>query len=496
MKTSFATALSRTALAALSLAWASPLAAQLSGLGGTLVVTNKSPSTATIIDVGSGRTLATLPTGAGPHEVVVSGNGTWAVVTDYAGTPGNPGKTLTVIHLPQQRVDKTIDLGQYTRPHGIVFLPGDSLVAVTSETTGNVVIVNILRGTTRAIATMGQGSHMVGVSADGRWAVTGNMGSHTVSLLDVASGSFVKSWPVPNVPEALNITPDGKEIWVGSNQTGKLTVIDIGANTVTPVAEGFGWPYRVAFTPSMNTVLVPDLRNEELRFIDRNTRRERSRLALKDAGPQGITFTPDGRYAFLSLSKQERVAIVDVDKQMLVGYLATGSTPDGVAYTRRTFPSAMPASSARPTDVASIDSIISVLYASISGGAGVKRDWNRFLSLFAPGARLIPTGRRPDGTQVMRTMSPDEYATTIGPQLEAGGFFEREIGRETAQFGAVAHVFSAYDSKRLATDPQPFARGINSIQLFNDGRRWWVVTIFWDSERPDNRIPEKYLRQP
>lgn len=466
--------------------------AQVSGLSGTLVVTNKSPSTATIIDLGSGRTLATLPTGAGPHEVVVSSNGTWAVVTDYAGAPG---KTLTVINLPQQRVEKTIDLGQYTRPHGIMFLPGDSLVAVTSETTGNVVIVNVPRGTMRAIPTQGQGSHMVGVSADGRWAVTGNMQSHTVSLLDVPAGEFVRSWPVPNVPEALNITPDGKEIWVGSNQTGKLTVIDIAANTVTTVAEGFGWPYRVAFTPSMNTVLVPDLRNEELRFFDRNTRRERSRLSLKDAGPQGIIFTPDGRFAFLSLSKQARVAIVDVDRQMIVGYVATGDTPDGVAYTRRTFTSAMPASTARPSDVATIDSIITVLYASISGGAGVKRDWNRFLSLFAPGARLIPTGRRPDGTHVIRSMSPEEYSTTIGPQLEAGGFFEREIGREVVQFGSVAHVFSAYDSKRLESDAQPFARGINSIQLFSDGTRWWVVTIFWDSERPDNRIPDRYLKR-
>jgi DNA-binding beta-propeller fold protein YncE len=476
----------------MALSLSSSVGAQVSGLGGTLVVTNKSPSTATIIDLGSGRTLATLPTGAGPHEVAVSSNGTWAVVTDYSGSPG---RTLTVIQLPQQRVEKTIDLGQYTRPHGIMFLPGDTLVAVTSETTGNVVIVNILRGTMRAIPTQGQGSHMVGVSADGRWAVTGNMQSHTVSLLDIPAGEFVRSWPVPNVPEALNITPDGKEIWVGSNQTGKLTVIDIAANTVTTVAEGFGWPYRVAFTPSMNTVLVPDLRNEELRFFDRVTRRERSRLALKDAGPQGIIFTPDGRYAFLSLSKQARVAIVDVDRQMIVGYLATGDTPDGVAYTRRTFTSAMPASTARPTDVATIDSIISVLYASISGGAGVKRDWNRFLSLFAPGARLIPTGRRPDGTQVMRSMSPEEYSTTIGPQLESGGFFEREIGRETLQFGAVAHVFSAYDSKRLPSDAQPFARGINSIQLFNDGTRWWVVTIYWDSERPDNPIPARYLKR-
>src|SRR5687767_5334977 len=351
---------------AIALSFTSTAGAQVSGLGGTLVVTNKSPSKATIIDVASGRTLATLPTGAGPHEVVLSANGTWAVVTDYAGTPGNPGKSLTVIQVPQQRVEKTIDLGTYTRPHGIVFLPGDSLVAVTSEATGNVVIVNVLRGTMRAIATMGQGSHMVGVSADGRWAVTGNMGSHTVSLLDVTRGSFVKSWPVPNTPEALNITPDGKEIWVGSNQTGKLTVIDVAANTVTAVAEGFGWPYRVAFTPSLNTVLVPDLRNEELRFFDRNTRRERSRLALKDAGPQGIVFTPDGRYAFLSLSKQARVAIVDVDRQMIVGYLASGDTPDGVAYTRRAMTTPMPASTARPGDVASIDSIISVLYASIS----------------------------------------------------------------------------------------------------------------------------------
>ncbi len=133
--------------AAIALSLSTSAAAQVTGLGGTLVVTNKSPSKATIIDVASGRTLATLPTGAGPHEVVLSPNGTWAVVTDYAGTPGNPGKSLTVIQVPQQRVEKTIDLGTYTRPHGIVFLPGDSLVAVTSETTGNVVIVNLPRGT-------------------------------------------------------------------------------------------------------------------------------------------------------------------------------------------------------------------------------------------------------------------------------------------------------------------------------------------------------------
>jgi hypothetical protein len=151
---------------------------------------------------------------------------------------------------------------------------------------------------------------------------------------------------------------------------------------------------------------------------------------------------------------------------------------------------------ARPADVQSIDAIIAALYDVISGPAGQKRDWDRFRSLFAPGARLIPTGRRPtDSSQVMRAMSPDDYAAQAGPGLEANGFFEREIGRRVEQFGGVAHVFSAYDSKRTASDPQPFARGINSIQLFYDGNRWWIVNIYWQQESTEDPIPEEYLQR-
>lgn len=154
-------------------------------------------------------------------------------------------------------------------------------------------------------------------------------------------------------------------------------------------------------------------------------------------------------------------------------------------------PLAAQAPAARPADVASIDAIIAALYDVISGPAGQARDWDRFRSLFAEGARLIPTAIRPDGSRVMRVWSPEEYITQVGGQLEANGFFEREIGRATEEFGQVAHVFSAYDSKRTLADPQPFARGINSIQLRHDGTRWWVVTIFWDSERDGNRIPAR-----
>jgi DNA-binding beta-propeller fold protein YncE len=321
-----------TAAVGLSLA-ALPLRAQVAGLSGTLVITNKTPSTATIIDVASGTILATLPTGNGPHEVVLSSDGSTAVVTDYSG---QPGKTLTVIDVPGLRVVRTIDLGDYRRPHGIVFLPGDSVVAVTSEQSAHVVLVHIGNGVVRsAIPTTQQGSHMVGVTGDGRLAYTGNMGSHSVSELDLRTGAFVRLWPVPTTPEAINVTPDGAEVWVGSNTTGKVSVLHPATGQVKTAAEGFGWPYRVLFTPDRSTVLLPDLKHEVLRFVDRASHRELGRITFPGGAPQGITITPDGRYALESLSGQGRVAIIDVATRSVVGYLAAGETPDGIAYTTR-----------------------------------------------------------------------------------------------------------------------------------------------------------------
>ena len=183
---------------------------------------------------------------------------------------------------------------------------------------------------------------------------------------------------------------------------------------------------------------------------------------------------------------------------LLLALVATATTASAQAASSgaaRTTPDPV-AGTVRPDDVKSVDAIITALYDVISGPAGQKRDWDRFRGLFAPGARLIPTGRRPTGEQVMRVLTPDDYVTNAGSRLEQDGFFEREIGRQTQTFGGVTHVFSAYDSKRTLADSVPFTRGINSIQLFNDGKRWWVVTIFWDSERPDNRIPAEYLNKP
>lgn len=147
---------------------------------------------------------------------------------------------------------------------------------------------------------------------------------------------------------------------------------------------------------------------------------------------------------------------------------------------------------ANPADVSSPEAMVAALYDVISGPAGQKRDWTRFRSLFVTGARLIPTGTRADGTRTIRVLSPDEFIAQAG-QLEEQGFFERGISHRTDRFGNVAQVFSTYESLRSLSDAKPFSRGINSIQLMHDGKRWWTVTIFWDSERPDNPIPAQYL---
>jgi hypothetical protein len=151
-----------------------------------------------------------------------------------------------------------------------------------------------------------------------------------------------------------------------------------------------------------------------------------------------------------------------------------------------------PAPEAKKEDVASMDAILAALYDVISGPAGQARDWNRFRSLFAPGARLIPTGRTPEGNARITVSDPEGYITRSSAALSQG-FFEKEISRQVDRFGAIAHVFSTYEARRKADDTQLLARGINSIQLFNDGTRWWIVSIYWQAERPDTQIPAEYL---
>jgi hypothetical protein len=145
----------------------------------------------------------------------------------------------------------------------------------------------------------------------------------------------------------------------------------------------------------------------------------------------------------------------------------------------------LPRSSSPADDVNSLDSILKAIYDVISGPAG-DRDWNRFRSLFVPEARLTSATRKDGGP--VRLFDVEGYARGAGGYFKTHAFYESAIANRMQKFGNIAQVFSSYAS-RTAPNERPFARGVNSIQLFNDGSRWWVLSILWDEESPANPLP-------
>src|SRR5438552_18571398 len=158
---------------------------------------------------------------------------------------------------------------------------------------------------------------------------------------------------------------------------------------------------------------------------------------------------------------------------------------------------------ANPADVESIEAIVAAAYDSISGPAGKKRDWKRERSLFISGARLIPTAKTVTNDQgqvsdssnlAPQILDVDAYIARVEPYFATIGFYEKEIARRVEQFGQIAHVWSTNASRNDPNDAEPFMRGINSIQLFNDGSRWWILSIYLSHENRQHAIPEKYFQ--
>jgi len=146
---------------------------------------------------------------------------------------------------------------------------------------------------------------------------------------------------------------------------------------------------------------------------------------------------------------------------------------------------------ANPKDVQSLDAVVAAIYDVISGPPGA-RDWSRFQSLFAKDARLIAVRVPKEGKPTLAVMTPKDYEDRAGKYFLEHGFFEHELSRKSDSFGAMTHIYTTYES-RETKDGKPIDRGINSMEFFFDGERWWCVEIYWDAERPGNPIPEKYL---
>ena len=148
-------------------------------------------------------------------------------------------------------------------------------------------------------------------------------------------------------------------------------------------------------------------------------------------------------------------------------------------------------------DGASPDAILAALYASVSHPDGAEPDWTRMRAIFLPVGMLIPPKRPKE--DLFTVLDVDGFrdrvrkgAAAAKEKGESTAFFEKEVARRLDCFGNVCQAFSTYEARRAPSDEKPFVSGINSIQLVNDGQRWWVASVVWDTERPGNPIPDQY----
>ena len=149
----------------------------------------------------------------------------------------------------------------------------------------------------------------------------------------------------------------------------------------------------------------------------------------------------------------------------------------------------------RPEDVATLDGILKAFYDVISGPAGQPRQWSRDRTLYIPNVRFVSLSKDSTGAIHADVVDHQSYVDRTNDDFVRQGFFEQEIHRTTHRFGNVVHVFSTYDMRQRADGPS-IGRGINSVELFWDGARWWIANCQWDDERPDNPIPPEYLPAP
>jgi len=304
-------------------------------LSGTLVVVNKKDDTVDFIDLKSRKIKFTRATGKGPHELAMSADGRFAVVTDYIG-----GNSLSVFDVRQAKKIKTIDLSNYPMPHGVLFLKDQRRVAVSSERSDSVVIVDITSGQIeKVISTKQKGSHMVALPESSERVYTTNMHSNTVSELDIQSGALLRKISTPDTPEAITINKDGSELWVGSNHDGLVTVFDLINGGIIKQWKGYSFPYRVLLTRDEQFAVIPDFKNNTLDIIDVVNKKKLHQI---DFGwrtvPNGVVFHPNDRTLFMTSYGKDKVIVIDIPSGETLFELPTGDGPDGIGYSSLVLP--------------------------------------------------------------------------------------------------------------------------------------------------------------
>lgn len=311
----------------------------------TLVVANKAEATVSLVGIPSGKVMATLPVGTGPHEVAISPDGRLALIANYGAQQA--GSSLTLIDIPAAKVLKTIELGEYKRPHGITFV-GKERALVTSEASKNLIEVDIEAGkVTRAIPTAQEVSHMVAVAPDGSRAFIANIGSGSMTAVDLKGGKKLSDVQTGAGAEGIAITPDGRQVWVTNREADTVTVLDASTLKVVKSFEAASFPIRAEATPDGKRVLVSLAKSGDLAVfttagpaLESRIKLEASAAADKDGRlmgdfgsssvPIGIEIAPDGKRAYVAHANADQISVVDLAAGRKVGSLTAGKEPDGM----------------------------------------------------------------------------------------------------------------------------------------------------------------------
>jgi YVTN family beta-propeller protein len=296
-----------------------------------LLVLNKNDATLSFIDPATGKSSATVATGNGPHEVEVSSDGKLAFVSNYGAREA--GNSLSVIDIAARKEVKRVDLGEMRRPHGLTFANG--LLYLTSEESKRIAGFDpAAMRVSWTFETKQDGTHMVLASRDGAKLFATNMGSNSVSLIERgANGQWSqKLVTVGAGPEGLDLSPDGRMLWTAHSRDGGMSVIDTTRGTVVHTFDAKTQrSNRVKFTPDGSHVLVSDLSGGELVVFDAGKRSELKRVKVGRT-PTGILMEPGGARAYVAVSGDNHIAVVDLQSLNVARTIATGNNPDGMAW--------------------------------------------------------------------------------------------------------------------------------------------------------------------
>jgi len=323
-----------------------PVASALAqSFSGTIVSANMTANSASVVDVATGQLRATYETGTGPHEVAISHDGRWAVISVY-GDRASIGHSLLVLDLKGENAPRTIEMGELRRPHGMRFLPGDQKLVVTSEATQRVAIVNFAKGTVdTTVATNQAGTHMVVIDVQGKRAFTTNITAKSVSVLDLTRDTLIRNIDVGQRIEGIAVNPDASEVWLGVND-GKIVLVYNPSNgEKVATIDGFGMAYRMSVTPDGKYAVVSDPGAERVMIVDAKAHKILHTLEMANLpgtsgdqaanpSPQGVILSRDGKFGFVTLKALGQVAVIDIAAGKVLKTLTVGGGSDGVGFSQ------------------------------------------------------------------------------------------------------------------------------------------------------------------